>query len=105
MLDTLKQVQDWISTSGTSNHHPQEHGNCKTTQDFYSVKIDYDQKLTIELQDFLKNKHMDLAWVQMMIQSSRIFFIFQMKSHISATLLRMLNAHLLFRCQGRVILG
>ena len=84
MLDTLKQVQDWISTSGTSNHHPQEHGNCKTTQDFYSVKIDYDQKLTIELQDFLKNKHMDLAWVQMMIQSSRIFFyISDEKSHIS----------------------
>ena len=84
MLDTLKQVQDWISTSGTSNHHPQKHGNCKTTQDFYSVKIDYDQKLTIELQDFLKNKHMDLAWVQMMIQSSRIFsYISDEKSHIS----------------------
>ena len=48
-LDTVKQVQIWISTSGTSNHHPhtpQEHGNRKTTQDFYCVKIDmidYDQ--------------------------------------------------------------
>ena len=42
-LDTVKQVQDWISTGGTSNHHPQEHGNCKTTQDFSCVKIDYDQ--------------------------------------------------------------
>ena len=79
MLDTVKQVQDWISTSGSSNHHPQEHGNCKTTQDFYCVKIDYDQKLTIELQDFLKNKHMDVAWVKMMIQLSRIFFYFRRK--------------------------
>ena len=77
MLYTLKQVQDWISTSGTSNRHPQEHDNCKTTQDFYSVKIDYDQKLTIELQDSLKNKHMHLAWFQMMIQSSRIFLYFR----------------------------
>ena len=83
MLDTVKQVQDWISTSGSSNHHPQEHGNCKTTQDFYCVKIDYDQKLTIELQDFLKNKHMDVAWVKMMIQLSRIFFISEEKSHIN----------------------
>ena len=40
---TVKKVQDWISTGGTSNHHPQEHGNCKTTQDFSCVKIDYDQ--------------------------------------------------------------
>ena len=42
-LDTVKQVQDWISTGGTRNHHPQEHGNCKKTQDFSCVKIDYDQ--------------------------------------------------------------
>ena len=45
-LDTVKQVQDWISTGGTSNHHQQGHGNCKTTQDFSCVKIDmidYDQ--------------------------------------------------------------
>ena len=53
-LDTVKQVQDWIRTGGTSNHHPQEPGNCKTTQDFSCVKIDYDQKLTIELEDLLK---------------------------------------------------
>ena len=45
-LDTVKQVQDWISTGGTRNHHPQEHGNCKKTQDFSCVKIDYDHQTT-----------------------------------------------------------
>ena len=70
-LDTVKQVQDWISAGGTSHCPPQEHGYCKTTQDFSCVKIDYDQKLTIELEDFLKNKYMD----PMMMQSShKIFF-------------------------------
>ena len=68
MLDTVKQVQDWISTGGTIAiaPPPQEHGNCKTTQCFSCVKIDYDQKLTIELEDFLKNKYMDPACVPMM---------------------------------------
>ena len=70
-LNTVKQVQDSISTDGTSNHHPQELGNCKTTQDFSCVKIDYDQKLTIELEDFLKNKYMDPTCVRMTMQSSR----------------------------------
>ena len=76
-LDTVKQVQDWISTGGTSNHHPQEHGNSKTTQDFSCVKIDYDQKLTIELEDSLKNKYMDPTCVPMIMQSSRKKFYFR----------------------------
>ena len=76
-LDTVKQVQDWISTGGTSNHHPQEHGNCKTTQDFCCAKIHYDQKLTIEFEDFLKNKYMDPTCVPMMMQSSRKKFYFR----------------------------
>ena len=80
-LDTVKQVQDWISTGDTSNHHPQEHGNCRTTQDFSCVKIDYDQKLTIELEDFLKNKYVG-SNVDAVESQEMLFQINKVRYHI-----------------------
>ena len=97
-LDTVKKVQDWISTGGTSNRPPQE--NCKTTQDFSCVKIDYDQKLTIELEDFLKNRYKDPTCVPMMMQSSHKIF-FQMNK----VTYQLRYCAFGFRCLGGNLLG